>query len=126
MSNEIEPRGSATNRPGDARERPHLARRARDLIERSTTGDDDTLLTTPEVAKWLSISAATLEIWRFKGLGPRFVRPSPTLVRYRRGDVLAWLATITFDSAAQYRKPRPPGSPRRGRPPKSTSPERQP
>jgi predicted DNA-binding transcriptional regulator AlpA len=70
--------------------RHHLDRRAADLAEEGR-GDPDSLLTTPAVAEWLTVSAQWLEIGRSKGYGPKFVRLSPSRVRYRRADVLDWL-----------------------------------
>jgi predicted DNA-binding transcriptional regulator AlpA len=73
----------------------HLDKRADDLI---TTGanDPDDLLTTKQLAAWLGVSTTTLEIWRCEGKGPPFVRITPRMVRYRRGDVLQWLAERTL------------------------------
>jgi predicted DNA-binding transcriptional regulator AlpA len=68
----------------------HLDRRAADLAGEGL-GDPDSLLSTPAVAEWLTVSAQWLEIGRSKGYGPKFVRLSPSRVRYRRADVLAWL-----------------------------------
>jgi predicted DNA-binding transcriptional regulator AlpA len=43
-----------------------------------------------EVARIIGVQVKTLRNWRVQGLGPRFVRTGPKLVRYRQSDVLAW------------------------------------
>jgi hypothetical protein len=70
--------------------RHHLDRRAAEIIEEGR-GDFDDLLTTAATADWFGVSTEWLEIGRSKGYGPPFIRLSPSRVRYRRGDVLAWL-----------------------------------
>jgi predicted DNA-binding transcriptional regulator AlpA len=49
------------------------------------------LLDQPEVAKMLKISEATLQAWRSEGYGPRFIRCTRRIVRYRPEDVAAFL-----------------------------------
>jgi excisionase family DNA binding protein len=36
--------------------------------------DDNTLLTTEQAAKRLGISKGTLDMWRYRGKGPRYVK----------------------------------------------------
>jgi len=38
-------------------------------------------------------SRRTLQGWRLLGRGPKYYKPSMGMVRYRRSDVEAWLAT---------------------------------
>jgi hypothetical protein len=45
-----------------------------------------------------------LERWRSFGVGPKFVRVSPRRCRYRRADVMAFLAARTYGSTAEYPK----------------------
>jgi predicted DNA-binding transcriptional regulator AlpA len=97
----------------------HLDRRAVALIEAATEGTDDELLNTPALAKWLDVSEQWLEIGRSRGWGPKFVKLSPRRVRYRRGDVLAWLAERTYAGTAEY------DTPDAGQPAKSPEPRRQ-
>ena len=95
--------------------RHHLDRRASDLAAAgAAAGDPDDLLTTSEVAEWLGLSTPWLEIGRCKDYGPRYVRLSPRRVRYRRADVLAWLADRTHANTAEYR-----AAPKAGRKPGS-------
>ena len=84
--------------------RHHLDRRAADLAaEGASAGAADELLTTSDVAEWLGLSTQWLEIGRGKNYGPRFIVLSTRRIRYRRADVLAWLAERTFVHTAQYR-----------------------
>ncbi|WP_367324820.1 helix-turn-helix domain-containing protein [Streptomyces sp. HUAS ZL42] len=55
----------------------------------------DEWLTPAEAAKLAKLSVRTLSDKRWKGTGPRYTKLSPGKggrIRYRRGDVLAWLA----------------------------------
>ena len=74
-------------------QRHQLDRRASQIL--ATTDDildnDDNLLTTKQVAKWLGMSDQWLEIGRGKGYGPPYVRLSERGVRYKRSDVINWL-----------------------------------
>jgi predicted DNA-binding transcriptional regulator AlpA len=84
--------------------RHHLDRRAAELAAESAEADEpDQLLTTSDVAEWLGISTQWLEIGRGKNYGPKFVVLSTRRVRYRRADVLAWLAERTHANTAEYR-----------------------
>src|SRR5271166_3121847 len=88
-------------------QRHHLDRRAADLAaEGASAGDADQLLSTSDVAEWLGLSTQWLEIGRGTNYGPRFVVLSTRRIRYRRADVLAWLAERTFVHTAQYRNAR--------------------
>lgn len=82
--------------------RHHLDRRAADIAESASDKSPDELLTTAATAEWLGISSQWLEIGRSKGYGPPFVRLSTRRVRYHRADVLAWLASRTHASTAEY------------------------
>jgi predicted DNA-binding transcriptional regulator AlpA len=56
-----------------------------------TRPEEALLLTETEAAKILGFSVRTLQGWRYRGGGPRFVRISRTCVRYRRQDLEAWI-----------------------------------
>jgi DNA-binding transcriptional MerR regulator len=49
------------------------------------------LMTTADVAALLKVNRSTLSRWRALGLGPRVTWLSPSIPRYQRDDVLAWL-----------------------------------
>jgi len=53
-----------------------------------------TLLTSLEVAKMLRVDRTTLSRWRSRGVGPRVTWLAPSIPRYERGDVLAWLKHV--------------------------------
>lgn len=49
------------------------------------------LLTTTEAAAYLGFDPGTLENWRYKQRGPRWVRIGRT-IRYDQADLDAWIA----------------------------------
>lgn len=60
------------------------------------------LLTTVEAAKALALSPRTLETYRLRGTGPRYVRigSSPRgAVRYRESDLVEWTESQLVESA---------------------------
>ena len=62
------------------------------LAEITDPADDPyALLTPPEAARIFNLSERALENWRHRGGGPKFVRVSGRCIRYRRGDLLAWI-----------------------------------
>ena len=82
-------------------ERHHLDRHASAIIE-AASGSDDDLLTTAEMATWWRKSKQWFHIGRCKGYGPPFVRLSPQVIRYRRGDAKAWLAERVHARTSEY------------------------
>lgn len=55
-------------------------------IEKSSA-EDQQLLRQDEVAKILNLSPRTLESWRHRGGGPRYLLLTPRCVRYRKSDL---------------------------------------
>ena len=51
----------------------------------------DRLLTQAEAAEFLNVQSRTMESWRLRGTGPRFIRYSPRAIRYRPADLHAFL-----------------------------------
>jgi hypothetical protein len=49
------------------------------------------LITQTEAARVLGIEPRTLESWRLKRIGPRFISYSKRCVRYRLSDLEKWL-----------------------------------
>lgn len=49
-------------------------------------------LTTDEAADYVGLQKSTLEAWRCRGGGPRFVKMGRA-VRYRQADLDAWIET---------------------------------
>ena len=76
------------------------------ILERTTSGQprqligarlDITELKEQQAAILLTVSSRTLQSWRSDGLGPPFLRVGRS-VRYRLGDLLAWMAENTVRS----------------------------
>jgi predicted site-specific integrase-resolvase len=62
-----------------------------------------TLLTSLQVAQRLCVLPNTLEVWRTKGKGPKYLKlgiGKQGKVRYRESDVEAWLAECEQDSTS--------------------------
>ncbi len=57
--------------------------------------DPDVLLTEVQTAEFLNLSVRTLQAWRIRMAGPRFVRAGRA-VRYRRSDLIAWIDANTM------------------------------
>ena len=64
--------------------------------------DTDTHLTTGELAKRWKMKEATLRNWRYRGTGPRYLKPSGVRGKalYKLSDVLAWEAKNTIEGDA--------------------------
>jgi predicted DNA-binding transcriptional regulator AlpA len=82
--------------------RHHVDRYATDLAEVVEDGSPDDLLETGDAAKLLGVSRSFLEIGRCRGYGPRFIKLSTRCVRYRRSDILKWLASRTYGATHEY------------------------
>ena len=52
----------------------------------------DLLLTPRELARLAKVAEGTISNWRWQGMGPAFHKLGGA-IRYRRGDVVEWLAT---------------------------------
>lgn len=52
----------------------------------------ETLLTTKQAAQLMGQSDGTLRRWRSERTGPAYVQLSPRNVRYRKSDVLRYIA----------------------------------
>lgn len=64
----------------------------------------DDLLTNEEAARLLGVKPNTLEIWRWSGKGPSFIKlgDSPqSPVRYLRSVIMAWLTDRSFKSTSE-------------------------
>jgi predicted DNA-binding transcriptional regulator AlpA len=65
-----------------------------------TTGN--VLLTTEQAARIVGATRRLLEEYRRKGGGPKFVRLSPRMVRYRVEDLNEWITSNLKSSTADY------------------------
>lgn len=61
------------------------------------------LLTEEQAAALLSVSMRTLQGWRTRGGGPKFVSISKRAVRYRVADLMAWIDDRTATSTSDPR-----------------------
>jgi predicted DNA-binding transcriptional regulator AlpA len=71
----------------------------------TTVVDVEEALSSAQAAAMLGIKRTTLEIWRYRGKGPRFVKfgkAKQSGVVYRRSDVEAWMTENTFSSTSAY------------------------
>jgi hypothetical protein len=62
-------------------------------------------LSSAQAAAIIGITRTTLEIWRCKGKGPRFVKLGTTKqapVVYERAEIDRWMKERTFDSTSAY------------------------
>lgn len=57
-------------------------------------------LTTPDAAAFINVSKRTLESWRARGIGPRYIALSARAVRYRVEDLRSFLADRTVEPGA--------------------------
>lgn len=65
-------------------------------------GSLERLLLPQEVAEMLRLEVETLEGWRSKGNGPRYVKLGKREVRYRPSEVLHWLDERVCSSTWEY------------------------
>lgn len=68
------------------------------------------LLNVREAAAHLNLSKSTLDKWRCKALGPRFIRLGKRRIAYALIDLDRWLADRKHSSTAEYLQTEP-GSP---------------
>jgi predicted DNA-binding transcriptional regulator AlpA len=59
------------------------------------------LITEIEAASLLGVSPRTLQAWRYRARGPRFVRLSTKSVRYRRSDLDAFVSSCVRQSTRE-------------------------
>jgi len=64
----------------------------------------DGMLNQEEAAQFLHLQPRTLESWRQRRIGPRFVRYSMRCVRYRAQDLQAWLDSQSIDTGSLDRE----------------------
>ena len=65
----------------------------------------DEALSSAQAAAMIGVRPTTLEIWRCKGKGPRFVKlgtAKQAPVVYARGEVQRWMEERTFSSTSGY------------------------
>lgn len=72
------------------------------ISEEKTPPQKDTVLTTPEAAQYVRLGKPTLERFRLTGRGPNFLKLGGA-VRYRVGDLDAWLKARTIRSTSEVK-----------------------
>lgn len=63
------------------------------------------LLTNAEAAAMLGLQPTTLEIWRTRGKGPKFVKlgcSKQAPIRYNEQEIQSWLEAQCFNSTSAY------------------------
>ena len=60
--------------------------------------DQECLMTTNEVAKFIGVAPYTIAKYRMKKMGPKYLRMGIKTIRYRKSDVIAWLERITREN----------------------------
>ena len=58
-------------------------------------------LTTNEAADRLRQAAQTLRLWRLRGVGPRYTKPSRSRVLYAEEEITRFLEERTYQSTAE-------------------------
>ena len=64
----------------------------------------DPLLNTRDAAAFIGVAPGTLENWRHQGVGPRFLKSTPTRrgkVLYRQSDITEWQEANLYASTAE-------------------------
>jgi len=59
------------------------------------------VLTEKQVAEMLGVTDRTLQSWRFKGVGPRFIRISRRCVRYEQSAIEEFIEAHSVRNTAQ-------------------------
>lgn len=72
-------------------------------MDNTQTSPDD-MLNEQALCDWLGFTLAWARSCRLRGTGPKFIRIG-TRVRYRRGDVQAWLDSQTYISTTRKAEP---------------------
>lgn len=61
---------------------------------------DDALYRPEMAAIYTGYSRQTMAQWRYLGKGPKYLRPTPRTIIYRKSDLDAWLAASVVDPSA--------------------------
>jgi DNA-binding transcriptional MerR regulator len=67
-------------------------------------------LTTKEAAERLRISAQVLRLWRLRGVGPKFTKPSRSRCLYSEDELSRFLEARTYSSTSEESVHRDSGS----------------
>lgn len=78
------------------------SRRAKAMLPHVDAVEPDNLLDENRAAEFISVNARTLQQWRLRGTGPRFVRISSRCVRYRYRDLVSWAEKLLRSSTSEH------------------------
>ena len=62
----------------------------------------NTLLKENDAAEFLEVSARSLQGWRFKGGGPKFIKISHRSIRYRKKELIEWIDGKVRNSTSDF------------------------
>jgi predicted DNA-binding transcriptional regulator AlpA len=62
---------------------------------------EDPLLRRPEAAAYLGTTTGSLAQLAYQGNGPKYYKPSPRRVYYRKSDLDAWINSNAYVSTAE-------------------------
>lgn len=54
------------------------------------------------LSDWLCESVSTIQKWRAKGIGPKFVKSTTGSVRYKVGTIREWIDSNVYVSTTEY------------------------
>jgi len=61
---------------------------------------DEKVMTEKQASDYLQLTTRTLQAWRYRGGGPKYIRVSSKCVRYRQSDIDKWLAERVASSTS--------------------------
>jgi hypothetical protein len=70
------------------------------MSESGADTEADRLVDSRTASEYLNVQPRTLESWRARGIGPKHIRYSNRCVRYRIGDLQAWIEARVIEGGA--------------------------
>jgi len=61
---------------------------------------NEKVMTEKQASDYLQLTTRTLQAWRYRGGGPKYIRVSSKCVRYRQSDIDKWLAERVASSTS--------------------------
>lgn len=68
-----------------------------------TRNDLDALLIETAAAAFIGFTPRTLQAWRVRGGGPRFIKISTRAIRYRKRDLIHWIEQRLRSSTSELK-----------------------
>lgn len=66
------------------------------MKDRKIVIEADSLLNTDQAAAFIGARASTMDVWRSKGRGPRYLKVGNS-IKYRRSDLINYLDSVTIE-----------------------------